>query len=145
MTTSDMRSTSELAGRQRLGVILALALAWLGLWAHEAHRIPALFGLTPDGSLPLLVIAVALLAWWLRAARKRAASVALLVYALINCVGGLLSVLPLSILPFAPEQTLDHYLIHAVYALSEAPLIIVALAALTPTRAGSATAPARAR
>ncbi|HEU0027910.1 MAG TPA: hypothetical protein VFQ25_12400 [Ktedonobacterales bacterium] len=145
MTPNDRKPTRKPVGRQQLAIILALALAWLGLWAHEAHRMPALFGLTPDGSLPLLAIAVALLAWWLRAARKRAPTVALLVYALINGVGGLLSVLPLPVLPFVPEQTLDHYLIHALYALCQVPLIIVALVALTPARASSATAPARAR
>lgn len=145
MTTSHMKPTSEPVGRQRLAIILALAVAWLGLWAHEAYRIPATFGLTPDGSLPLLAIAVALLAWWLLAARKRAATIALLVYALINCVGGLLSVLPLPFLPFAPEQTVDHYLIHSLYALCQTPLIIVALFALKPSRAISAPAPAHTR
>jgi hypothetical protein len=145
MTTGRLEPTKAKTGSRPRTIILALAVAWLGLWAHEAYRIPAMFGLTPDGSLPLLAIAVALLAWWLLAARKRAATAALLVYGLINGVGGFLSVLPLPFLPFAPEQTADHYLIHVVYALCQAPLIFVALFALKPSRAISAPAPAHTR
>lgn len=123
------RSVLGHLGQRSLRVILVAAVAWLGLWVHELHRVPAMIGLTPDASLPLLVILVALLIWWLRAAHKRAPSLALLIYALVNAVGGFLSVLPLPILPFVPEQTLDHYLVHVIYSVFQAPLIVVALVA----------------
>jgi hypothetical protein len=134
MTADHMRLTNEGMERQRLVIILALAVAWLGLWAHEFYRAPSALGLTLDGSLPLLAIALALLVWWLRAANKRPATWALFVYGLINAVGGFLSVLPLPFLPFAPEQTLGHYLIHVLYALCQAPLMGVTLAAVLARR-----------
>jgi hypothetical protein len=127
MVGKRLRFTMGQVRYQPLGIILALAVAWLGLWMHELYRVPSMLGLTPDGSLPLLAIAIALPAWWLLAAHKRAASLALLVYGLINGVGGFLSVLPLPFLPFVPEQTAEHYLVHMIYALCQIPLIIVAL------------------
>lgn len=126
MTDGHLRYTSSWTGRQRIRIIIAVAVAWLGLWAHELYRVPSAFGLTVDGSLPLLAVAGALLAWWFLATHIRAAAVALLIYALINFVGGILSVLPLPFLPFAPEQTADHYLIHAMYAVCQIPLMAMA-------------------
>lgn len=135
MTVGRFGQTGENAAYRRLAIILALGVAWLGLWTHEFYRVPSALGLTPDGSLPLLVIAAALLVWWLRVVDKRGPTVALLIYALINGVGGFLSVLPLSFLPFVPEQTLEHYLVHVSYALCQVPLIVVTLAALMARRA----------
>ncbi len=37
--------------------------------------------------------------------------------------GGGINVLPLSFLPFVPEQTLSHYLSHLLYGLGQIPLI----------------------
>ena len=135
MTVSRVGQTSEKIVYWRLAIILAVALAWVGLWMHEFYRVPSALGLTLDGSLPLLAIAIALLVWWLRAADKRAATWALLIYGLVNGIGGFLSVLPLPFLPFVPEQTLDHYLVHVWYALCQVPLIIMTLAALLARRA----------
>jgi len=126
VTGGRLGYTSGWTRQQRIRIIIAIAVAWLGLWAHELYRVPSAFGLTVDGSLPLLAIAVALLAWRLLAAHMRAPAVALLVYALINFVGGILSVLPLPFLPFVPEQTADHYLIHAMYAVCQIPMIAMA-------------------
>ncbi|HEU5440942.1 MAG TPA: hypothetical protein VFU88_16775 [Ktedonobacterales bacterium] len=102
---------------------------------------PAMLGLTPDASLPLLVILAALLIWWLRAAHKRAPSLALLIYALVNAVGGFLSVLPLPILPFVPEQTVDHYLVHVIYSGFQGPLIVASLVAAVVARKPTVTEP----
>ena len=111
-------------------VTVCTAIAWLGLWAHEVHRVPALFGITPDGSLFMLFAAVGLAYWWYRA-RSAGAAAALLFYGLLNLVGGWLSVLPLSWLPFVPEQTAMHYTVHLVYAVAQVPLILVTAAVLT--------------
>lgn len=128
MTDGHLRYTNGWTGRQRIRITIAVAVAWLGLWAHELYRVPSAFGLTVDGSLPLFAVACALLAWRLQATHIRAAAVALLSYALINFVGGILSVLPLPFLPFAPEQTADHYLIHAMYAVCQIPLMAMGFA-----------------
>jgi len=37
----------------------------------------------------------------------------------------LVTVLPLPILPFEPEQSATHYLAHLVYALGQVPLLVV--------------------
>jgi cytochrome bd-type quinol oxidase subunit 2 len=128
MTVGRLQQTQARVERRPLVIILAVAVAWLGLWAHEFYRVPSALGLTLDGSLPLLAIALALLIWWLWSADKRPAAWALLIYALINAVGGMLSVLPLPFLPFVPEQTVDHYLVHVLYAVCQGPLLGVALA-----------------
>ncbi len=43
-----------------------------------------------------------------------------------------MSVLPLSILPFVPEQSITHYGAHVVYTLGQVPLVVLAL----PRRCG---------
>jgi hypothetical protein len=39
--------------------------------------------------------------------------------------GGIVTALPLPFLPFAPEQSVAHYAVHVVYALSQVPLVVV--------------------
>ncbi|HEY8735732.1 MAG TPA: hypothetical protein VIO62_01670 [Candidatus Dormibacteraeota bacterium] len=48
--------------------------------------------------------------------------------------GGVVSVLPLPVLPFIPAQTLSHYTAHAVYAGSQLPLIALAIRRLGDIR-----------
>lgn len=110
-------------------LVVASGVSWLGLWTHELHRVPALLGFTPDGDLFMLVIAGALACWW-AVSRSRSSAAALLAYAAINLVGGGLTVLPLAWLPFRPEQTVDHYAVHAVYALCQLPLLYASASAL---------------
>jgi hypothetical protein len=47
--------------------------------------------------------------------------------------GGILIVLPLAVLPFEPEQSLRHYSFHVLYALTQVPLLVVALRELRST------------
>jgi hypothetical protein len=108
-------------------VVLAEAISWFGLWVHELHRVPGLFGFTPDGDLFTLPIAAALATWWVRS-HSAAALIALAAYAAINLVGGVLSALPLGWLPFVPEQTAAHYVVHVVYAGCQLPLLTLVLA-----------------
>lgn len=52
-------------------------------------------------------------------------------WALLNLVGGgILSVLPVRLFPFEPEQSLGHYGAHVIYAVAELPLVVVAARAL---------------
>jgi hypothetical protein len=99
-----------------------LLVAWAGLWVHELHRVPELFGLTPDGSLPFIAVIAGLIAW------RRPPSLLLLAYGTIHLAGAIATVLPLPFLPFYPEQTVSHYAVHAVYAASQLPLMIYATA-----------------
>ncbi|MET0773742.1 MAG: hypothetical protein ABWZ82_11700 [Candidatus Limnocylindrales bacterium] len=109
----------------RLTMAVALAISWASMLAHNLYELP-LSPVDPESFGPL-VVAVALgLAY---AARPDSFLVATLAFAwgVLNLViGGVLSVLPLSFLPFVPEQTLTHYGAHVVYTLGQLPLVVVA-------------------
>ena len=98
---------------------------------HEFHRVPGLLGITPDGDLFMLPIAAGLAIWWSRS-RGAFAAGALAAYAIVNLVGGLVSVLPLGWLPFTPEQTLAHYSAHLIYAACQVPLLGLTVKRLLP-------------
>jgi len=106
-------------------------LSWLGLWFHDAREFPATVWITVDSMGMGLVAALLVLATW-RAPRARWPVVALLVYGALMLIGGGLSVLPLPILPFTPEQSYAHYLAHAVYAAAQLPLVVACLHQLRP-------------
>jgi hypothetical protein len=131
---------------QQFRLVVALAaLSWLGLFIHNAIELPALTVLSPENSLPALVTTL-LVVSWLLLPWKRAAAVVLLGVALAHLVGGgIISVLPLSFLPFAPEQTLWHYLSHAFYALAQLPLIGVLIQQLRTSYASARTSAASGR
>jgi hypothetical protein len=97
-----------------------------GLWFHDAREFPLTHGLTWD-VLAMGSIAAALLVavWRMPAATWPAAALA--AFGLVMLVGGALSVLPLPIVPFVPQQTVYHYVSHAVYALAQLPLIALCL------------------
>jgi hypothetical protein len=110
-----------------LCVVGALIVSYVGIWAHEFHRVPALHGFTPEGLLSLLLPAVLIfLAWW-RFPRHIAPIAALWALGFVHLLGACVTVLPLPFLPFVPEQTVAHYLVHAVYTLAQIPLVLVAL------------------
>ena len=47
---------------------------------------------------------------------------------------GLLSVIPFPFLPFYPEQTVQHYIVHAIYGLDQLPLNAAMLGQLRQAR-----------
>jgi len=75
-------------------VVVATAVSWLGLWAHELHRVPRLLGFTPDGDLFMLPIAAGFAFWWSRSRGARAAW-ALAICSAVNLAGAVVTVLPL--------------------------------------------------
>lgn len=42
---------------------------------------------------------------------------------MISLAGAVITVLPLPVLPFRPEQSLRHYGVHLVYALTQLPVL----------------------
>jgi hypothetical protein len=102
------------------------ALSWAGEYAHNRVDLPHLSVLSPENSVPALIALTLFLAWWWRPF-SRLPRVALLGWTLVQLVGGIISVLPLGFLPFSPEQTVQHYLMHVVYASAQVPLIIALL------------------
>ena len=112
-----------------VAVGLALALSWGTMLAHNLYELPLAVG-DLENSGPLMVALVLWVAYWRRGG-TRAVQWAILGWALLNLVvGGVVTVLPLAILPFAPEQSLNHYLAHVVYAVGQIPLTLLAITAL---------------
>lgn len=126
-TETRQVSVRHLFSVRPLWVVGALILSFIGLWAHEFHRVPASLGFTIEGLLSLVLPAVIIfLAWW-RFPRHVAPIVALWALGLIHLLGACITVLPLAFLPFVPEQTVSHYLVHVIYAAGQLPLLLVAL------------------
>lgn len=88
------------------------------------------FGFVALGALETATLPVAafqlglLVIVWRVHSLRSAAVLALAGLGLLHFVaGGILSVLPLAVLPFTPEQSLSHYTSHLVYAVSQLPLL----------------------
>jgi len=112
----------ELGSRRSVTLVAAAAIAWLGMLAHNILSLP-LSPLSPENVGPLLVWA-GLLGVYVLSRGANAARFGLLVWTSANLVvGGILSVLPLPIWPWSPEQTVGHYAAHAMYALAQVPLL----------------------
>jgi hypothetical protein len=105
-------------------VAAATALSRLGEYLHNVADLPSLTLLSPENGLTALV-AFGLFLAWRRRPLSRATTAALLGWGLLNLIGGALSVIPFSFLPFYPEQTWGHYAAHVVYGALQLPLIAV--------------------
>lgn len=121
---------------ERSRLLPLAAISWLGLLVHNVADLPGQTVVSPETLYPGLVLALILAVH--RFGPPRLGAGLLLVWAVLHLVGGgVLSVLPLPILPFAPEQTLRHYTFHLLYALTQLPLLVVALRELRrPPRRG---------
>ena len=124
--TTHKRTNSRL---QWLGIGLLLALA--GTLLHDLVE----FGRpSPENSLPAaLIFGAVFLSWWRWPKWRRTAIAVLLTFAVVMLLGGAIaSVIPLSIWPFEPEQTLSHYAVHMAWALSLLALIWIVLKRVKP-------------
>lgn len=102
----------------------ATLLAWLGEYIHNLVELPKLTITSPENSIPGLVFLFLFVGWWCRPGRL--APILIILWGLLHLAGGaVLTVLPLSLLPFAPEQSLRHYLAHVWYGLAQLPLLIL--------------------
>jgi hypothetical protein len=118
------------------------AIAAGGYIAHNVLEFGPAFLVDPQTLFPLAIFAgLAILA--ARETAGRATWLALLAWSALNLVaGGILSVLPIGLFPFQPEQSLGHYGAHALYALAGLPLVMVAWAGTQASRTRSAGAQA---
>lgn len=97
----------------------------MGIDARPQPVRTAAISCRPGDSGPLAA-ATPLAIGWAGWPRSRLVALAAVAWAALNMVvGGLVTVLPLPILPFEPEQSATHYLAHLVYALGQAPLLVV--------------------
>lgn len=121
-------------------IAFASVIAAAGMIAHNVFEFGPGFIADPQTLIPVAIFGVLAL---LAMARPHSivVLVALLGWALLNLVvGGVLSVLPLGIFPFTPEQSLEHYGIHVVYAVAQIPLVVVAVLAVRARRRPAALA-----
>ena len=131
---SNTDAAAPTAGRPKLGLLaLALAVSWGSMLFHNQSELP-ITPLDVENTGPLAVDIVLFVACW-RWPWSRVVWMSILVWALINLViGGIVTVLPLPVLPFVPEQTVEHYAVHAVYAVGQLPLALLAAEALRGLR-----------
>jgi hypothetical protein len=130
-----MSTTGDRTGSGWIAVTIgATVLAWAGFLLHNLADLPGQTPLSPESLLPTLVT-VTLLALWLAPATRTAAAWALLAWSALNLIGGgILSVLPLGIFPFQPEQSWKHYAFHLAYTVTQMPLIWICTAWLLRSR-----------
>lgn len=119
MTTTRLTKT-------RPALMAALIfLSWLGCYIHTTWELN-LPVWRWENSFPALVGAVLLLLWWQQPRQRRLWAWLLLGWTAVGhlLIGAVLSVLPLPLWPFFPEQSLAHYFSHIVYAVAQLPLIV---------------------
>jgi hypothetical protein len=69
-----------------------------------------------------------LIASYWRWPRSRVVAALLVSWTVVNVlIGGVITALPVPFLPFAPEQTLSHYIAHAIYIAAGLPLTIASI------------------
>jgi hypothetical protein len=107
----------------------ALALSALSMLAHNLYEL-SLSPIDIENAGPIACALILAVAYALRPDSKLVAAAALAWGVLNLVIGGIVTVLPLSILPFAPEQSVTHYGAHVVYAVGQLPLIVLAYRAL---------------
>lgn len=111
-------------------VVLGSAIGAAGMMAHNVLEFGPGFLASAETLIPVGIFGLlALLVW-----AKPVSSVvraALVGWSLLNLVGGgILSVLPMGLFPFEPEQSLGHYGAHVIYAVAQIPLLVVAAQAM---------------
>lgn len=106
-------------------VVIAIAASLGGLIVHNLADFPPSILLAPETIVPVVITVVLGLAM----VRWSSSTVFFIAgtWAVIVIVVGGASVLPLSIWPFEPAQTLSHYGVHVVYAAAQLPLLWVAV------------------
>ena len=115
-------------GNGALWLSIAVGLSVLGMAVHTVTEFGYSGLLDPrTGMVPFVTVQASLLVlWWIRPSARSGASLALLATALLQLIGGaVLSILPLPFLPFAPDQTVSHYLSHIVLGITQIPLIVI--------------------
>ncbi len=113
----------------RVAMAAALTLSAASMLAHNLYELP-LSPVDLENSGPIAFAALLGVAYAFRPDSKAVAA-AVFGWGVLNLViGGIVTVLPLAILPFVPEQSLTHYAAHVVYAVGQIPLVVLGYRAL---------------
>ena len=113
----------------RVAMAAALTLSAVSMLAHNLYELP-LSPIDLENSGPIAFAGILGVAYALRPDSKAVAAAALGWGVLNLVIGGIVTVLPLPILPFVPEQSITHYGAHVVYTLGQVPLVVLAYRAL---------------
>lgn len=111
------------AGKPGLVALLAV-LSWVGAYIHITLELQ-LPVWRPENSLPALIGLLLFLGWWRDPRRHKLWTWLLLGWTAGGhlLIGAILSVLPLPLWPFYPEQAIAHYFSHIIYGVTQLPLI----------------------
>lgn len=105
----------------------ALVAAIVGTAIHDLAE----FGRPAPSNTGALLVVGASAAWCARSDTRRIQTIGaavLVAVAVTFLIGGAVaSVLPLPLWPWQPEQTLNHYAIHLLWAVSIVPLLLVSI------------------
>lgn len=105
----------------RRWLVLALGLSAFGAWYHNIQE--GFATLAPE-TLAALAPATGLAVWWSSRPGRTVWWATLIWVGPLNLlVGAVLSVLPLAVWPFLPQQTSSHYAAHLVYLLAQLPAL----------------------
>lgn len=129
-----MRRASNDASRPLL-MVAALGMSTAGAVYHNSREFPEVSLGAPEMVSAILPAAILAVWWLLRPGRALWWAILIWVVALNLVVGAILSVLPIPILPFSPEQSWDHYASHILYALAQLPAVYL-LATRRPLPSG---------
>jgi len=113
----------------RVAMGAALTLSAGSMLAHNLYELP-LSPIDVENAGPILFAVLLGVAYAVRPDSKAVAAAALGWGVLNLVIGGIVSVLPLPILPFVPEQSITHYGAHVVYTLGQVPLVVLGFRAL---------------
>lgn len=108
-------------------ILKAALVSLAGLYFHNWWDLPHLSFFSVEYMGPTAAFFVIFGLWWIWP-DTGIARLLVWIWAVAHLVGGgILSVLPLDILPFEPEQSLRHYFGHVVYIVTQVPLILLLL------------------
>lgn len=120
----------------RVAMAAALTLSALSMLAHNVYELPlSPIDLENSGPIAFAALLAGAYAMW---ADSKVVAAAAFGWGVLNLViGGIISVLPLSILPFVPEQSITHYGAHVLYAVGQIPLVVLGYRALSGSAAAA--------
>lgn len=103
-------------------VVVGAIIGWIGLFIHNVADLPGQTILSAESLIPLLISCALVVLWF--TPLRRGAAWTLLAWGVLNLAGAVVTVLPLEVLPFEPDQSITHYAFHLVYGLTQLPVII---------------------
>ncbi|MGD2058900.1 MAG: hypothetical protein PVF85_05195 [Anaerolineales bacterium] len=120
MTKAEVK---KLVPKGELVFIVLVLFSYAGMALHNYVELPGMSPLNPQYLLPIAIYVILTVAWLRPNNRRRWTWLTFLWGVIQLFVGAGLSVLPLSIWPFYPEQSTRHYLVHAAYGIAQIPLL----------------------